>query len=140
MNKLEEIISNYDILEFGGINQQYIKNQIVLAMSEFGKICFNAGSELAWKSTGDYSGYESYKYKTYEDFLKEIEDERKALLAEIAKEEAGATLAGLFGGMPVYNTNQTPTKNVKNISNINEVDDSDYQTREEFDPGDYFIM
>ena len=72
--------------------------------------------------------------------LKEIEDERKALLAEIAKEEAGATLAGLFGGMPVYNTNQTPTKNVKNISNINEVDDSDYQTREEFDPGDYFIM
>lgn len=72
--------------------------------------------------------------------LKEIEDERKALLAEIAKEEAGATLAGLFGGMPVYNTNQTPTKNVKNISNINEIDDSDYQTREEFDPGDYFIM
>ena len=72
--------------------------------------------------------------------LKEIEDERKALLAEIAKEEAGATLAGLFGGMPVYNTNQIPTKNVKNISNINEIDDSDYQTREEFDPGDYFIM
>ena len=73
MNKIEEIIDNYDILEFVGINQQYIKNQIVQAMSEFGKICFEAGRKF--KKTLECDGYDEYLYKTYEDFLKEIEDE-----------------------------------------------------------------
>jgi hypothetical protein len=74
MNKIEEIINNYDILEFGGINQQYIKNQIIQAMSEFGKICFEASREHAWHFIDEYSGFEKNKYSTYEDFLKEIED------------------------------------------------------------------
>jgi hypothetical protein len=73
MNKIEEIINNYDILEFGGINQQYIKNQIVQAMSEFGKICFEAGRDQYWDDGG--SGCLEFKHYEYEDFLKEIEDE-----------------------------------------------------------------
>lgn len=80
MSKIEEIINNYDILEFGGINQQYIKNQIVQAMKEFGKICFEAGREnkTKYNPTKDGKLYQISiipEFKTYEDFLKETEDE-----------------------------------------------------------------
>ena len=76
MNKIEEILKEYGISDIPfdeNITMYY--PALLNAVKEFGKICFKAGSELVWKSTGDYSGYESYKYKTYEDFLKEIEDE-----------------------------------------------------------------
>lgn len=76
MNKIEEIYNRYDYLARVETDSSLIdyKGNMLKALKEFGKICFEAGSELVWKSTGDYSGYESYKYKTYEDFLKEIED------------------------------------------------------------------
>ena len=70
MNKIEEIIEGYDILEFGGINQQYIKNQIINAMKEFGKLCIDAG-----KSNNFHILEGEETYKTFEDFLKEIENE-----------------------------------------------------------------
>ena len=76
MNKIEEILKEYGISDIPfdeNITMYY--PALLNAVTEFGKICFKAGSELVWKSTGDYSGYESYKYKTYEDFLKEIGDE-----------------------------------------------------------------
>ncbi len=73
MNKIEEILDKH--LQFSSVRIPGLEKESLKAMKEFGKICFNAGSELAWKSTGDYSGYESYKYKTYEDFLKGIENE-----------------------------------------------------------------
>ena len=44
---LEEIISGYDILEFGGINQQYIKNQILMAMKEACNQCLDLAAENA---------------------------------------------------------------------------------------------
>ena len=68
MNKIEEIFaSKYP----GNFEEQNIYD----CMKEFGKICFEAGGELVYKSIGDYSGYESYKYKNYEEFLKEIGDD-----------------------------------------------------------------
>ena len=76
MNKIEEILKEYGISDIPfdeNITMYY--PALLNAVKEFGKICFEAGSELVWKSTGDYSGYESYKYKTYEDFLKGIENE-----------------------------------------------------------------
>lgn len=82
--------------------------------------------------------------------LKEIEEERKALLQEIAREEAGATLAGMFGGTPVYNTVAQKPKAKKDFSdpndpndlnNLNNLNDSDdWNSREEFNAADYFIM
>ena len=76
MSKIEEILKNKGITPTTKFhNYEYLYKAIQESMIEFGKICFKAGSWLVWKSTGDYSGYESYKYKNYEDFLKEIEDE-----------------------------------------------------------------
>lgn len=81
MNKIEEILEDnlkdvningfYGIASLHGTQIDPIKD----ALKEFGKICFDAGAKLTWKSTGEYFGYESYKYKTYEEFIKEIENE-----------------------------------------------------------------
>ena len=75
MNKIEEILQGKEMYdpEYPTISI----SDAIEAMKEFGKLCFNAGSKFTWKSTGDYSGYESYKYKTFEDFLKEIENEKE---------------------------------------------------------------
>ena len=76
MNKIEEIFEkNIHEGYYDDFAVDCHKSEVIDALKEFGKICFEAGGELVWKSTGDYSGYESYKYKTYEDFLKEIENE-----------------------------------------------------------------
>lgn len=78
MNKIEEIINKVDEY-FYKENSYYLSNSEPEKFAKqvainFGKLAFDAGVKLTWKTTGDYSGYESYKYKTYEDFLKEIED------------------------------------------------------------------
>lgn len=46
---------------------------IVEAMKEFGKICFEAARKF--KKTLERDGYDEYLYKTYEEFLNEIENE-----------------------------------------------------------------
>ena len=64
MNKIEEIfVSKYP--------ENFEVENIYACMKEFGKICFDAGGET--EDDGTMEGL--WKYKTYEDFLKEIEDE-----------------------------------------------------------------
>ena len=66
MNKIEEILK-----ECGHKSNLNINKAVALkAMKEFGKICFEAARDSypkwgSWENT----------YETYEDFLKEIEDE-----------------------------------------------------------------
>lgn len=62
--------------------------------------------------------------------LKEIEEERKFLLKQIAEEEAGTTLSTMFGGIPTYSGTSKTSKTDSN---------DDHYHREEFDAGDYFI-
>lgn len=74
MNKIEEIIFNcWEKDRDEDNNPIYYPSTVQNICNQVGKLCFDAGAELTWKSTGDYSGYEIYKYKTFEDFLKEIE-------------------------------------------------------------------
>ena len=71
MNKIEEILQskeNYDP-EYPTISI----SDALEAMKEFGKICFEAARKF--KKTLECDGYDEYLYKTYENFLKEIEDE-----------------------------------------------------------------
>ena len=69
MNKIEEIFErNIHEGYYDDFAVDCHKSEIINTMKEFGKLCFDAGAKLVWKSTG----YESYKYKTFEDFLKGI--------------------------------------------------------------------
>ena len=79
MNKIEEILQKYTSCEGTCI----CGCGLIEAMRDFGKICFEAGRETERipkytsgynpKGTSDDTWVD--KYETYEDFLKEIEDE-----------------------------------------------------------------
>lgn len=78
MSKIEEILQTYT----GCKGTCECGCGLVEAMKEFGKICFEAGRDQSMESISDDGGdsyYEQYEYKyyEYEDFLKEIEDERR---------------------------------------------------------------
>ena len=68
MNKIDEVLEK-NITE--GYFDEFVidcyRCEIVDAMTEFGRICFEAGRT--------YHLHNTYKYDNYEDFLKEIEDE-----------------------------------------------------------------
>lgn len=66
MNKIEEILDKH--LQFSSVRVPGLEKESLKAMKEFGKICFDSGSFD--------TGRLFRKYKTYEDFLKEIEDEK----------------------------------------------------------------
>ena len=67
MNKIDEILQKHTACE----GTCECGCGLVEAMSEFGKICFDAGRTL-----GDIHSISNYmKYREYEDFLKEVEDE-----------------------------------------------------------------
>ena len=59
---LEKIISSYGILEFGGINQQYIKNQILMAMKEACSQCLDLAAEGAYVRYIDLETNEEFDY------------------------------------------------------------------------------
>jgi hypothetical protein len=73
MNKIEEILQSKETYdpEYPTISI----SDALEAMKEFGKICFEASRDHAWHFIDEYSGFEKNKYRTYENFLKEIEDE-----------------------------------------------------------------
>ena len=77
MNKIEEILQSKETYEpeYPTIS---ISNAIE-AIKEFGKICFEAGRKgYDFFEIQKNSGlYDKHYYETYEDFLKEIEDENK---------------------------------------------------------------
>ena len=71
MNKIEEILQNN--LKHNPFNEPF-KHQkdIIKAIKEFGRLAFEAGRII-----GDINSIANfYKYQEYEDFLKEIENER----------------------------------------------------------------
>jgi hypothetical protein len=72
MNKIEEILQKHTACE----GTCECGCGLVEAMSEFGEICFNAGIQEGTEKTELqlWSCYTVYM-KTYEDFLKEIENE-----------------------------------------------------------------
>ena len=68
MNKIEEILQGKETYdpEYPTISI----SEAINAMKEFGKLCFDAG-----KSNNFYILEGEETYKTFEDFLKEIENE-----------------------------------------------------------------
>ena len=86
--------------------------------------------------------------------LKEIDDERSAFLKAMASEEAGATLAGMFGGgTEVYSITREESiyndftdirsflnKDPNNPNQEEQKQKSYVETKEEFDPSDFFIL
>ena len=68
MNKIEEILNKRIILYTSPI-----KEEVVEAMNEFGRLAFEAGRDQYWDDGG--TGCLEFKHDDYEDFLKEIEDE-----------------------------------------------------------------
>lgn len=85
MNKIEELLKTLnwrnpltdDELEIAFNAGMFDKGKAIGAMQMFGKICFDAGRKgydffEIQKNPGLYA---KHYYKTYEDFLKEIEDE-----------------------------------------------------------------
>ena len=71
MNKIEEILQRKETYdpEYPTISI----SDALEAMKEFGKICFKNARKF--KKTLESDGYDEYLYKTYENLLKEIEDE-----------------------------------------------------------------
>lgn len=68
MNKIEKILKNKGITAKTKFhNYDYLYNSIKESIEEFGKICFDTGSFDTARLFR--------KYKTYEDFLKEVEDD-----------------------------------------------------------------
>lgn len=63
MNKIEEILNKRIILYTSPI-----KEEIVEAMNEFGRLAFNAARK--------YHLHNTCEFDHYEEFLKEVEDER----------------------------------------------------------------
>ena len=79
--------------------------------------------------------------------LKEIDEERQQFLKSIASEEAGVTLSTLFGGGQVISvineeSSYSDINNFKELfsNNENPKPKNIVETREEFDPNDYFIL
>lgn len=83
--------------------------------------------------------------------LKEIDEERQLFLKTVATEEAGATMSGIFGGTEVYSVNREESlySDYNDISsfikkmheeNTEPKQKSYIETKEEFDPGDFFIL
>jgi len=72
MNKIKEILEKS--LQFNSVRSLQIEGKAIEAMIEFGKICFEAGRDQYWDDGG--SGCLEFKHYEYEDFLKEIEDEK----------------------------------------------------------------
>lgn len=71
MNKIREIIKKVGIEgDLSEIPSQYLHERIINAVMEFGEVCFEAGRENNF-----YINEGEFVYKTYEEFLKEIEDE-----------------------------------------------------------------
>jgi hypothetical protein len=71
MDKIEEILNDHcGAIRFifhndeGNMRDEY---DIICAMKEFGRICFEAARK--------YHLHNTYEFDHYEDFLKEIEDE-----------------------------------------------------------------
>ena len=81
MNKIREIIKKVGIEgDLSEIPSQYLHERIINAVMEFGEVCFEAGREnkTKYNPTKDGKLYQISiipEFKTYEDFLKEIEDE-----------------------------------------------------------------
>jgi hypothetical protein len=71
MNKIEEILQSKETYdpEYHTISI----SDALEAMKEFGKICFKNARKF--KKTLERDGYDEYLYKTYEEFLNEIENE-----------------------------------------------------------------
>ena len=74
--------------------------------------------------------------------LKHIEDERKALLKELARESANQSdtsfMDSLFG---TGNSNNSKNSNEMNLEDVESAPvQKGYQPREEFDPSDYFMV
>ena len=75
MNKIEKILDNISKAKYGvdftkEHGRIYYRTDIIKAMKEFGKLCFEAGGEgmiYSPEETGEYCWI-------YEDFLKSIED------------------------------------------------------------------
>ena len=71
MNEIEEILKNKGItLATKYHNYEYLYKTIQESMVEFGKLAFDASRNYMFKNNKL-----DLRYKTYEDFLKEIEDE-----------------------------------------------------------------
>lgn len=71
MNKIEEILNRKIILQ-----PSHIKDDVIEAIKQFGRLAFEAGKKRTNHFIDDYCAINKYKYETYEDFLKEIENER----------------------------------------------------------------
>jgi hypothetical protein len=89
--------------------------------------------------------------------LKETDEERQAFLKALSAEAGASSMAGIFGGIETYtiekeeesyyNPNELREQfgnnfDMEQIQNIKpkHVQQNEYKTREEFDPGDYFIL
>ena len=66
MNKIEEILRENE--NYNCVTEEFLP-EVINAMREFGKLCFDAG-----KSNNFYILEGEETYKTFEDFLKEIEN------------------------------------------------------------------
>lgn len=74
MNKIEKILKNKGITAKTKFhNYDYLYNSIKESIEEFGRLAFEAGK--AEEDNGTIEGL--WKYIDYEDFLKEIEDEKE---------------------------------------------------------------
>jgi hypothetical protein len=72
MNKIEEIFEkNIHKGYYDDFAVDCHRSEVVDALKEFGGICFEAGRENNF-----YINEGEFVYKTYKDFLKEIEDEK----------------------------------------------------------------
>ena len=73
MNKIEEVLQGKGITPTTKYhNYEYLYKTIQESMMEFGRLAFDAGAA----TFDDDWGVDQFKFKTYGDFLKEIENER----------------------------------------------------------------
>ena len=72
MNKIEEILQSKETYdpEYPTISI----SDAIEAMDEFGRLAFEAGRDQYWDDGG--TGCLEFKHDHYEEFLREIEDER----------------------------------------------------------------
>lgn len=75
MNKIEEIFNKQVLVPALKDLVEFRKSDILEAMKEFGKVCFDAGQKQHWEDCPFNEGELQFTYYSYEDFLKEIENE-----------------------------------------------------------------